>query len=531
MSLRRIPRVALCVAALIGLRVPTSAPAQPTTSLQPDARVLPRHAIGARLLTSWTRWDELYGLPPSAPNNVAWSLNRDSLGPSAAPSLGPTQTAIQSLSGLTSFRLNAGNIVATADSRVVTAPLILEYGLTGRITIGAVVPLVETRSVVSTQLNPQLGIANVGPNPTLTNTTARSNAAALVTSFRTAATQLQLKLTQCQATPSGSGCSVILAQQADVTALIQSSGTFATGVETLYGTNADHPGQAVVPINSSPAQQAIQARIIAMVSQYGKFLPSASINGSVVGAGGPPAVRDLQILMESAGYDTLGLVSRTSIGDVSLGITAQLANSLSDTAATHGYRFSVSGSFRFPTGQPGSRNKLFDVPTGYGQPGLQVGAAGDAAFNRRYSATAVGSFTKQIGTVDVARVPNLENDIFPLSDPVPGTYSAGDLVWLSVVPRVRISGYLTINAQYMLTHIGPDQYTPNTNGHGVAGIASSTAHAVGFGFAYSSVGVGGPMGRALPVEVTFSHLETIAGGGPVPKAMREQIGMRVFLPQ
>ena len=35
------------------------------------------------------------------------------------------------------------------------------------------------------QLNPKLGFANVGPNPTLTNTVARTNAATLVTSFRT----------------------------------------------------------------------------------------------------------------------------------------------------------------------------------------------------------------------------------------------------------------------------------------------------------------------------------------------------------
>lgn len=505
------------------------ASAQPTTSLQPDARVLPRRALGARLLTSWTRWDELYGLPSGSSNNVAWSLNTDSLGTAAVPQFSESQTSIRSLSGLTNFRLTAGNLVAAADSRVVTAPLILEYGLTNRITIGAVIPLVETRTVVSAQLNPTLGFANVGPNPTLTNSVALANAAALVGSFRTAATQLQQNLTQCLATPTGAGCDVLLSQQSDVTALIQSTGAFTTGVETLYGTDATHPGQALVPLASSPAQHAIDTRIQGMVAQYGKFLPSASINGSVVGAGGPPALRALQILLASVGYDTLGLVDRTSIGDVSLGVTDQLINSLTDTAATHGYRVSVSGSFRFPTGQPGSRNRLFDVPTGYGQPGVQVGAAADAIFNRRYSGTAVGSFTKQIGSIDVARVPNAANAVFPLSDPMPGTYSAGNVLWLSVTPRVRISGYLTLNAQYMLTYIGADQYTPSSNGSGVAGISSATAQAVGFGFAYSTVAVGGPTGR-LPVELKYSHLETITGsGGPVAKAMREQIAVRVFL--
>jgi hypothetical protein len=528
LSVRRISRVVvLCIAALIGRR----ASAQPTTSLQPDARVLPRHAFGARVLTGWTRWDELSGIPSgSSSNNVAWSLNTDSLGTTAVPQFTESQTAIRSLSGLTNFRLTAGNIVAAADSRVVTAPLILEYGITSRVTIGAVVPLVESRSVISAQLNPKLGLANVGPNPGLTNSTARTNAATLVTSFRTAATQLQTKLTQCQATPSGTGCDVILAQQADVTALIQSTGTFTTGVETLYGTDQTQPGQALVPINSSPAQQAIQARIQGMIVQYGKFLPGTPISGSVVGAGGPPAYRDLQALLVSAGYDTLGTVDRASIGDVSLGLTAQFINTLTDTGATHGYRVSFSGSFRFPTGQPGSRNRLFDVPTGYGQPGIQVGGAADAIFNKRYSGTAVASFTQQIGSVDVARIPNAANAVFPLSDPTKGTFSAGDVLWLWLAPRIRITGYLTANAQYMLTHIGADSYSPSSNGNGVAGAGSATTQAIGFGFAYSAVANGGPMGRALPVELTFSHLETVmASGGPVAKAWREQIGVRIFL--
>ena len=125
-------------------------------------------------------------------------------------------------------------------------------------------------------------------------------------------------MTQCQATPSGSGCDVILAQQADVTALIQSTGAFTTRVETLYGMSADHPGQSLVP-ECRPGQQAIYARIQAMVAQYGQ-VPSIYVNyRQLVGAGGPPALRDLQFLLATAGYDTLGLVGRTLIGDVPSG--------------------------------------------------------------------------------------------------------------------------------------------------------------------------------------------------------------------
>ena len=196
-----------------------------------------------------------------------------------------------------------------------------------------------------------------------------------------------------------------------------------------------------------------------MVAQYGKFLPSSSINGSVIGAGGPPALRDLQLLLVSAGYDTLGLVDRTSIGDISLGITDQLINSLTDTAATHGYP--RVGQRKFPLRHGTDRKSQPSCSTS--PPDTDSPECKSAALPTRSSTdatpgTAVGSFTKQLGSVDVARVPNAANAVFPLSDPSPGTYSAGDVLWLSIAPRVRISGYLTFNGLYMLTHIGADQY-------------------------------------------------------------------------
>jgi hypothetical protein len=92
-----------------------------------------------------------------APRNLGSRFAADSLGPREIPSLAATESAIRTLSGLSNFRLTAGQLVSIVNSRVVTAPLIIEYGLASKLTLGVVVPLVETRSTVYSQLNPRAG--------------------------------------------------------------------------------------------------------------------------------------------------------------------------------------------------------------------------------------------------------------------------------------------------------------------------------------------------------------------------------------
>ena len=142
--------------------------------------------------------------------------------------------------------------------------------------------------------------------------------------------------------------------------------------------------------------------------------------------------------MLESGRDTIGAVDRTSIGDISVGATYQLVNTYGDTTRTGQYRVAVNAAFRLGTGEPANRNRLFDMSTGYGQPGVVVGGATDIRFTRRVSLTALGSYTAQLGTVDVAHVANAGNAIFPLTQ-APGTYSAGNVLNLVVLPRYRLA--------------------------------------------------------------------------------------------
>jgi hypothetical protein len=524
-------------ALLIAWLFPLCSAAQSTTSLSTDATVLPRGALGIRVLTSFTRWDELLGSGTDAagtPRNIAATLATNALDATAVPSLAPAEAAIRSLSGLPTFNLSLGNVVAAANARVVTAPLILQYGLTSRLTLGVVVPLVETRTSVFAQLNPKPGFASVGPNPAFFNTTQQASNASLVQTLRSAASALQLRLTNCQATPTDPSCASLLAQRGAVQALIQSTGAFATDVETLYGTGADHPGQPFVPIDTGGAQRNIDQRLAGIRAAYDTLIAAGSVSGTLAGAHGPAATAQFQSLLTALGHDTLGSIDRSSIGDVSVGATLQLLNSYGDTARgadrNPRYRMSVNGAFRFGTGEPASRNRLFDQSTGYGQPGVELGAAGDVRFGRM-AATALGAYTLQLGTIDAARVANAGNALLPLlaAPPAGTTYSAGNVLTLSLIPRYTISRYLAVNGEYQIVHTGADEYGSVPAGT-LAGLSASTAQQLGFGFSYSTAAAPNRGPGAVPFEVTFSHLETIAGSnGPVPKTFRDQLELRIYL--
>jgi hypothetical protein len=536
----------LVVLLLLGAR---RASAQSTTTLLPDATVLPSRTFRVRQLIAWTRADELLGSGPL--RNLGSTFATDSLGSQQVPSFAPVETQIRAASGLANFRLTAGQLVAVANSRVVTAPLILEYGLTRRLTLGIVVPLVEARTTVNGQLNPTLGLANVGPNPAFgsNGTTVLSQNNALISSLRHASDSLQSRVTTCQSAPTNPICSTLTGQQTAIQTLIQNTATIATALEKLYGTSATNPGLPLVPIAKDPSQVAIDGQIASLQKAYQTFLTKSVVSGSVAPATAPAANFQLQGLLASFGHDTLRAIDRSSIGDISIGATYQLANTFGDTSAaarnTLHYRLALNGTIRVGTGQPGNTNRFFDFGTGYGQHGLEAGAAADVQVNRRLSASAIGSYTLQLGTLDVARVPNAGNSAFPLGGPSPGTYSAGNVLALSLVPRFRLSGYFSLNGRYSILRTGGDQYTPGPTPPAVVGAANeivpavaptapygtaaATTQHVGIGFSYSTVvGPDASPGR-IPFEVSFSHLEMLAAnGGPVAKTFREQVELRVY---
>ncbi len=248
-------------------------------------------------------------------------------------------------------------------------------------------------------------------------------------------------------------------------------------------------------------------------------------------------------MLNAAGYDSLTSTDHTSIGDVSVGLSLQLLNTYGDTSAAAANRFrfrlAANGTFRFPTGQLGDGNRLFDLATGYHQLGVAGALATDMQLRRWLSATATASYTAQLGNSPVVRVPTTANVVYPLLPPLAGTYSAGNVLALSVIPRIRLAGYLALTGQYSLVRTGADRYTltqlpVDTAGALPApaapfGVDAWTAQQIGVGFTFSAVVGPSRHPGGIPFEASYSHLETIAGsGGPLNKTFRDQVELRIY---
>lgn len=525
---------------LLACLASTRARAQAPTSMLTNGAVLSRGAISFTVSSNWSRFDALLGVP-GAPRNLGINFSADSLGVTQVPSLAASEGAIRAALGGSAFTLNAGQLTTLADSRIVTAPLIAQYGLTRKLTLGVVIPLVETRTTLTTRLNAKPGAANVGPNPYLLSGTYTAPSQ-IVSGFATAAQRLGALQAQCNANPGAAGCADVIAQ---APGLIAAANTFANALAALYGTGQSQPGQSYVPLTGSPTQNAILQQYESFRTSYRSLLGSDAIPElQLNGAGGPPAFAQLDTLLTRAGYDTLGLADHTSIGDISIGATYQLANTFTDSAAAAAgatsYRIAVNAAGRIGTGQPANRNVLFDNPTGYGQPGAVVGAAADLRFRRRYMLSGIASYAANFGSVDVSRIPNFQDNFLPLNGPVAGTYSAGNVIMLTLIPRMELARYFSISGEYQLVQTAADTFTPTAGSVDPTvagfttppGLGSTTAQQIGIGFAYSTESSSDRGPGAVPFEISFRHLETIAGsGGPVPKAFQDQLTARVYFPR
>jgi hypothetical protein len=89
--------------------------AQSTTSLSPDATVLPKRQFSVRILTGFSRFDALLG--NGGTRNIAAGFNSDSVGDQQIYDLASTQSAVRTLTGSSAFTVNALDPVSvrTAD--------------------------------------------------------------------------------------------------------------------------------------------------------------------------------------------------------------------------------------------------------------------------------------------------------------------------------------------------------------------------------------------------------------------------------
>lgn len=464
-----------------------------------DATVVPRGLFRLRAATVWSRFDTRFTATGEEP--LGGPFTSAALGRSQIAALGTIDSLVMSATAQP-FSLSLGQSRLDARGRHEIVPIGVEYGLTRRITVGVMVPVVRKR--VAVQLRLDSTGANVGPNLHRTATGAATTNSLVQTQFSGAATQLQNRLASCNANPGGAGCAALLARQAEAQALIAESQGFASNVGSLYGTSTGN-GQAFVPTAGSAAQTAIALRVADFNARYRDLLASGSdlITAVPVGAGGPPGLAQLQdYLTNELGGDSIATEERSGLGNVEVGVKALLIDRPRTETSAFAMRMTANLLARLATSSQQSPSPIADLRLDDGQHVVEGRLALDLLAGR-FGLLGVVGFAGSSSTAVVD----------PLSGPGATTIRTDDSQSVSfhVAPRVHLSAPFAIHAAYSMRN----------------GNESGSAQLVGGGVSYSTLSGFRP-GAALPMEMRYTHLESLSGPAGEPKYYRDQLELRIY---
>lgn len=521
-----------------------------------NAVPVPGGMIRLRVAPAWTRYDSRFTGIGNETEPLGAVLTSEALGTEQIPALTTLESALRSLTGDPAFRLSLGYASAYSSIRAVTTPISLEYGITRWLSLGVTVPIVQRHRELLLDIAAAGDSAgNVGPTAAAIDPQVYAQAAQLAGEIEAATQQLAQRIADCSAQPGAAGCEAIAADPAGAMATVSEGRQVAASIRYVYGTAADNPGIGLVPLAGQ--SETIAQRIQALNGRFATYLGGTPIPTQTPprGAAGAVAAGDLRAMARRGaagiGPDSLGRISTIGIGDVEIGARVLLWDTKSPAArgdstlpAGARLRIVLGGLARFGTGEPAVENELFSIGAGDGQNDAEGSIAVDVETGTRFGATIVGRYTAQLGEVAATRMPDERGNLSSFSASGTGTRKLGNVLALDVSPRVWLGHSLFVAGHYGLVSRADDSYRfpvdpladpmpPVLPGPTPLPVSASaggyTEQRAGVGVTYSTVAQWEAGKVRVPIEVSYSHLETFSGSSAlVPRAGRDQIQVRVY---
>jgi hypothetical protein len=530
---------------VVALMAATGAPlasrslaAQAVLGIGEDALGVPRGHVRLTIGTSWTRFDRVFDADGDLVSFAA-PLTRDTLGADALESLRPLESSLRALSGLPGARVSLGSSITSVDAWVATTPIMLEGGITNRLTIGVMLPIVQARTTPQLSVNPSATGGNISLNPATNDAVIQTENTQFFLQLQAAQTQLGALITACLAGSGDPRCPAALAQGP---ALQSEAIPFGADLQTLFA-------GTFVPLVGSAPDAAMRQRLLGFATLYNTLLGTPIITRpGPVGATLTFSTADLQALLTGSdyAYRTFTRFRRQGIGDVEVHGRLLLVNTLPGDARLRperfGLRFAVGGLVRLGTGTPESPDDLSDVATGDGQNDIEARAASDLVFGRRAWLSLAGRYGWQLADEQIMRVSPRSQPFAPLYTRRTVSRDLGDYIELEATPRLNLSRYFMLGAQYLYRRKAEDRHTgsflvTNLAGENITLDASvldagtkHEEHRLTAGVVFSTVAAYRERRARWPIEISYRHGETLTGsGGLVPKAVVESIEARFYV--
>ena len=550
----RTRQLSSCSVLAIGLILPSPYAfgllAQAVSGVGDDAIPIMKGSVRYGVSGVWSQYGTVYAPDATGQNHrrpLLAPLGMSTFGVRAMPQLSAAEQAIRTLAERTDFTLSLGALEANGIVRQTIVPFMIDLGVTRRLSVGIVVPYVESKQSTQFVLNRDGSGANVGQNPaygTTIGAAARSSNAQLLRQIALARTQLSAEIVRC-AGSSATGCDAIKSGATAAQELLVRAVTTQTALSTIYGDSL-RGGSPVVPINGTATQSSINAAITSLRNGFERFgvtsISPSSLPASATTVAGPGSLPS--IAADSAyglSYSELGGKRRAGIGDVDLAATVLLWDTFNADQRKRlqnrgrGIRSVISGGWRFGSAGGDRVDDPFDVPIGDGANALLMRSTTDILVNRRFWLSASARLVKPFADNVATAVPLLtDSTTFAAFRPTTGRRSLGQRIEFEVAPRFVLGDFFGISGAVLYRRSDDDRLTLHgaTGGAAPATITTNLARsfqAASFAFTYSSLSSYARGRSRYPVEVRFVHVEPIGGaGGLSPAVSTDRLEFRLF---
>ena len=523
--------------------MPLVAQAPLTLSHTEDASPVPKGTLRFRVTTGWTRFDERF--ISGGRRSLSDEISTDSLGAAQLPLLAPVERGLRTLAADQTAKLSLGKLAAYSDARIVTTPIAFEYGLTRRLSIGVMFPVVQTRRNIAFGINKDSS-ANVGYVASRQRDSAAKVNALVYGGFNRAADSLAVLVARCPTNPTATGCAAVNLNATDAAAAGALARQFADAVKSALGT--DTSVTRIAPRTGGTLAASIDSERALINAQVRKYLGgSAGATSSVFTQSAPFSYIDLQgrngvpgLLQGSlGGVDSLQTTNKLALGGVTFGVQLQVFDRFrTDSLSSSGVqsRLAVGGGFKFERLLQDSARTLGSISPGNGS-AVELHSAMDVIAGS-LGGTVAMRYTKYLPHTINAPLVGDPEAFWPV--PVFGSMqaTAGSVAGLDLTPRLLIGSSFALDGHYGFERSGAPTYDRPAPPPGCAicvGVATPVtptrnAQRLGFGIRYSTVDAWRRGQLGTPIEVSFTHLQAVTGDAGVPRVQRDQVQVRLYIP-
>lgn len=467
-------------------------------------------------------WTSLFG--PDGRQPIGYRLSSDSLGTSL-PAFGAINQETRTASGISNFAASLGRTLVEVRAERRVTPIGLEVGITDRLSVGVMVPIVRVEARQTLRVDSAGG--NLGLNPLYTNGPAAYTG--FFTAFDTALAQLDRNIAGgSYGCPSSPQCTEAEALSAEGHSVRGALGAL------VFGTGASGGQTAFLPLAQSAAGAGIDSTVSRLETTLADSFSVTAFTGTLLLPTAPATASDVQAFLSDTAFGWgYGPIENTIkrdmfwLGDAEVSAKYRLFTGPRYAAA-------VTGVVRLPTGHQASPNDLYAVSTGDHQTDLEARFIQELTLWHRLWLNLNLRGGVQLQGITSRRIAPASAVLAPFFTYGPVAWKPGNYFQADFAPMWRFTPQFAAGFTVGYFTKRPDRYAFRSSADSTAMAARVgapvSAAVLDGGTGWRWLDLGGAVTYAGPRwEMGFSVAETVSGAGAwVPAATTFRIVFRTW---